>query len=105
MSTLRIRRADEFADYFRAYSILLDGTKLGNLKHGETLEFSIAPGQHQLRMKIDWCGSNTVQFIASSDGDLLTFRARSNLKGLASLKALYYVIFKPDEWIVLEQEH
>ena len=105
MSTLRIRRVDEFADYFRAYSILLDGTKLGNLKHGETLEFSIAPGQHQLRMKIDWCGSNTVQFVASSDGDLLAFRARSNLKGLASLKALYYVIFKPDEWIVLEQEH
>jgi hypothetical protein len=53
-------------------------------------------------MKIDWCGSNTIQFVAA-DGDV-AFLARSNLKGLAAFAAIYYVMFKPNEWIVLEYE-
>jgi hypothetical protein len=43
MSTLRIRRAKEFADYLRSYTILLDGAKLGEIKNGETREFPIFP--------------------------------------------------------------
>ena len=103
MSILRIRRADEFADHLRSYSIMLDGAKLGEIKRGETREFPISSGQHQLSMKIDWCGSNTIQFVAA-DNDVLAFLARSNLKGLAAFAAIYYVIFKPNEWIVLETE-
>lgn len=104
MSILRIRRADEFADHFRSYSIMLDGAKLGEIKRGETREFLISSGQHQLRMKIDWCGSNTIQFAATSENDALTFSARSNFTGLAIFAVLYFMIFQPNAWIVLERE-
>jgi hypothetical protein len=104
MPTLKIRRAKEFADYLRSYTILLDGDKLGEIKNGETREFPISPGQHQLRMKIDWCGSMTIPFVAATDSEILDFSVRSNLKGSGGLAALYYLIFKPNEWIVVDRE-
>jgi hypothetical protein len=103
MSILRIRRADEFADHFRSYSIMLDGAKMGEIKRGETREFSIPSGQHQLSMKIDWCRSNMVQF-AASDSDVFVFLARSKVKESGGLTALYYAFFKPNEYIVLERQ-
>jgi hypothetical protein len=103
MSTLRIRRADEFADNFRSYSIMLDGAKLGEIKRGETREFPIPSGQHQLSMKIDWCRSNMIQF-AASESDVLVFLTRSKVKESGGLTALYYAFFKPNEYIVLERQ-
>jgi len=55
-------------------------------------------------MKIDWCGSMTIPFVATSDSEVLNFSVRSNLKGFASFAALYYLIFKPNEWIVVDQD-
>ena len=104
MPTLRIRRAKEFADYLRAYAILLDGDKLGEIKNGETREFPISPGRHQLRVKIDWCGSMTIPFVAATGNEILDFSVRSNLKGSGGLAALYYVIFRPNKYIVLERQ-
>src|SRR6476661_2145027 len=103
MAILRIRRADEFADNFRSYSIVLDGAKLGEIKRGETLEFPIPSGQHQLSMKIDWCRSNMIQF-AASDSDVLVFLARPKVKESGGLTALYYALIKPNEYIVLERQ-
>jgi len=103
MSILRIRRADEFADHLRSYSIMLDGAKLGEIKRGETHEFPISSGQHQLSMKIDWCRSNMIQF-AASDSDVLVFLARPKVKESGGLTALYYALIKPNEYIVLERQ-
>ena len=104
MSILRIRRANQYADRLRSYSIMLDGIKVGEVKNGETQELPISPGQHQLRMKIDWCGSNSIQFATTSENDVLTFSARSSFTGLAIFAVLYYMIFQPNAWIILERE-
>jgi hypothetical protein len=51
----------------------------GEIGNGETKEFSISSGQHDLSLKIDRCGSKTMQFTVA-EGDALTFGAKSNLE-------------------------
>jgi len=46
----------------RAYKVVLDGKVIGTIKDGEQVEFDVAPGRHQLQLKIDWCRSNIVDF-------------------------------------------
>jgi len=103
MSTLRIKRDSGYADYLRAYSVLVDGARVGEIKNGETRDFPILPGQHQLRLKIDWCGSNTIHFVASNS-DVLEFSAKPNLRGLKLLAAFWYLLAVPSSWIILNRD-
>lgn len=103
MAVLRIKRDSGYADRLRDYSVILDGIQTGKIGNGETKEFPIPPGQHELRLKVDWCGSNAIQF-AASNNDILGFSARSNLQGVKLLAAVWYVFFAPKSWIVLERE-
>src|SRR5579864_8594047 len=103
MSTLRIKRDSSYADHLRAYSVIVDGNRVGEIKNGETRDFPILPGQHQLRLNIDWCGSNTIDFVAS-DSDVLEFSSRSNLRGLKLLAAFWYLLAAPSSWIILERD-
>jgi hypothetical protein len=68
----------------------------------ETKEFPISPGQHDLSLKIDWCGSKTIQFTVA-DGDVLTFDAKSNLRGPRLLAALWYALFARSSYLLIEQ--
>lgn len=103
MAMLRIKRDSGYADRLRAYSVILDGIQAGKIGNGEIKEFPIPPGQHELRLKVDWCGSNAIQF-AASNNDTLSFSARSNLRGMKLLAAVWYVFVAPKSWIVLERE-
>jgi hypothetical protein len=82
---------------------MLNGTKVGEIRNGETREIPIPPGQYELRLKIDWCGSNTIRF-AAFDSDTLNFSVQSNLRGVKLLAALWYVLFQPNAWITLQRE-
>jgi hypothetical protein len=73
----------------------------GQIGNGETKEFPVTPGHHQLRMKIDWCGSKPVEFRVS-EKEVLAFEAKSNLCGTSLLLALWFVVFAWNSYIVLE---
>jgi hypothetical protein len=75
----------------------------GEIGNGETKEFSISSGQHDLSLKIDRCGSKTMQFTVA-EGAALTFGAKSNLRGLKPLAALWYALFAWSSWIVLVEQ-
>ena len=62
MSKISISRNSGFADIFGAYQVMLDGKQIGKINDGGTETYEVAPGKHELRLKIDWCGSNTVVF-------------------------------------------
>src|SRR5438105_10701211 len=52
---IRVRRSGGGGrDRFRSYTVLVDDQKVGKLRRGEEGEFSVAPGKHRLRLKIDW---------------------------------------------------
>lgn len=102
MATLKITRDSGYADLVRAYDVILDGKKIGELRNGESKEFSVTPGQHALAAKIDWCGSKTLQFHAR-DSNTVSFNIRSNLRGLMIFLVLWYVLFDRDSYLLIEK--
>jgi hypothetical protein len=102
LGLLRIVRDSGYADRLRAYTVTIDGNNAGEIKNGETKDFPITPGQHVLALKIDWCGSNTVEFHAT-DEDVITFDARSNLRGSKLVASIWHALFAWNSWIVLNR--
>jgi hypothetical protein len=100
MALLKIVRDSGYADRLRDYKVVLDGKEAGKVANGETIEFPIPAGQHSLSLKIDWCGSNTIQFTALEE-DVITFDARSNLRGSRILATLWFALFASNSYIVL----
>ena len=102
VAALTIARDSGYADRARSYKVMLDGNELGKIGNGETKQFSVSAGRHELRLKIDWCGSKLVEFDIQEGEDLL-FRANSSLRGFKILGTLWKVIFAPNSYILLEQ--
>jgi len=61
MAKLIINRTSEWNNRMRDIGIYLDGEKIGTIGNGEIKEFEIEPGEHTLKSKIDWCGSETLK--------------------------------------------
>ena len=102
MASLTVVRDSGYADRLRAYQIILDGEKVGEVRDGETKQFFLAPGKHQLSLKIDWCKSKTIDFTVT-EADSLIFQAKSNLRGSRLLLALWYALFARSSYMLLER--
>lgn len=102
MATMKVTRDAGYADLVRAYAVMLDDKKIGELKNGECREFSIAPGDHTITAKIDWCGSETLRFHAS-DNDKLSFTVSSNLRGIKILLAAWYILFDRNAYLSMQK--
>jgi hypothetical protein len=102
LALLKIVRDSGYADRLRAYKVVVDGKTVGEIRDGETKEFPISDGQHELSLKIDWCGSQTIHF-TTAHGDALTFNAKSNLRGPKVMAALWYALFARNSYLHLEQ--
>ena len=103
MATICISRDSVFRDRFRDYRVLLDGREIGRIGNGQEKRFEIDPGQHQLAMKIDWCTSAPVRFLAVN-GQSSKFRCGSGLRGIRLLFMLYYVIFARSKYLWIRTE-
>lgn len=74
------RSADAFVDMLRAYKVLIDGVVVGELRPGDVGKFEVAPGVHELYLKIDWARSEKAE-VELSSGELAKFSCapRANL--------------------------
>ncbi|KQT33137.1 hypothetical protein ASG22_18125 [Chryseobacterium sp. Leaf405] len=97
MTKIIINRSSEFSNLLRSIEIYLGKTKIGELKHGESKEFEVQPGEHQLTAKIDWCRSNIIDFKIENDETL-----RYNLNGTSPLLGLYYITFGKNRYLKLK---
>jgi len=79
---LTIIRDSNATNGTRAYKVVLDGVVLGKIKNNQTLEFDLAPGHHELVLKIDWCRSNIVEF-DTEDGNA-RYACGAYVSGLAA---------------------
>lgn len=100
MSTLTVQRDIGWADKLRKYQIFVDDKEIGKIGEGEILRQQITPGQHVIEAKIDWCGSQPLQFTVNSEDRVVL--VRSELRGLSVFLALYTVIFNTREYLKLE---
>lgn len=89
------RRTTYWWDLLRAYRIYIDGQYVGKIRNGEAAEFLVAPGLHEVFLRIDWCGSPRLSVKCAPGGEArLTCRAHLNPFG-----AYFAIFFAPNEYI------
>lgn len=95
-------RKNNWGDLFRFYEVIFDGENVGIIFAAQSISFPVEPSAHFLQMKIDWCSSEEINFNVGL-GDEITFEGESGLSILQVLLIPYYLIFRPNNWILLKQ--
>ena len=100
LATIRLTRTTYFPDTLRAYRIMVDGMEMARVKGGESVEIPVSPGTHSVVVKIDWCGSPTLDFTVRT-GETIEFECESNLRGLRIFWVHFYILFMRDRYLAL----
>ena len=95
-ATLRLFRRSTYRDRVRAYKVILDGEKIGDIRNGEEETFPIAPGRHVLKLKIDWAGSPEMTFDVAT-GETASFECGGDW----SRTTMTDMFFRPQSYIAL----
>ncbi|PIB25538.1 hypothetical protein [Maribacter sp. 4G9] len=61
MRKIRVERNSEWNNKARAIGIYIDGEKVGTINDGETQEYEVENGKHEIFAKIDWCRSPKIE--------------------------------------------
>lgn len=101
-SVIKIVRQKNWKDSSRAYEIILDGENVGIILASQSISVPVEPGHHSLKMKIDWGGSEEINFSIGS-GEEITFKCEFGFSIIRLLLVPYYLILKPNNWISLKQ--
>jgi hypothetical protein len=94
-----LRPAEGFRDLVRAYQIRVDGRRVGHVKRGQQQVIELSPGEHEVRMHLDWCSSPALR-VHIADGEVVTLRTQPNLDGSP---ALWAITFGRARYITLER--
>jgi hypothetical protein len=87
----------------RAYKVILDGVEVGKIRDGETVDFSVSPGHHKLRIKISWTGSDVLIFNMRSD-DTVVFECEPNGEAMTATFDLLATLRKGGRaWVSLRR--
>jgi hypothetical protein len=54
------RASGHYRDGLRPYRILIDGERAGSVKAGGTASVKVAPGRHEVELRIAWCHSPAI---------------------------------------------
>jgi hypothetical protein len=102
-SVLKIMRKNNgFVDLLRSYEIILDGKNVGIVFPNQTTSVVVEPGHHSLKMKIDWFGSEEINFNIGS-GEDITFECEPRHPIVGALLMPYHLMFEPNNWILLKR--
>lgn len=86
----------------RFFEIILDGKNVGIIFATQSISVPVEPGHHSLKMKIDWGGSEEINFSIGS-GEEITFECESAFSIGQVLLFPYYITFGTNKWILLKQ--
>ena len=95
-----IRRPTRRRDILRAYVVILDGHRAGRLKGSGANEYVVSPGDHTLRLKTDWMGSDRASFHLVA-GEVAEFVCEPNGSALSTGRDLYN---RRKPWIALSSD-
>lgn len=96
------RVAEGWQDRARAYKVVIDRRVVGQIRRGETMRFEVDPGEHAVRLAIDWVGSPEEPAVVA-DGESVRFVARPASRRNA-LRGVIDSFRHRDRWIVLERD-
>jgi hypothetical protein len=73
---IRITRpGGPYRDSLRAYRVEIDGQKAGIIRPGQTIDFPVPPGEHGVRLTVDWC-SSPLRVVRLGEGQWTQFVCR-----------------------------
>ncbi len=102
MATIKIARSNEKANRLRAIKIFIDGSKIGTIENGETKDFEVPSGAHEIIAKIDWCTSNQISFMLSEkETKTLALNSFAQTNTLGLFAAIYYISFGRKKYLNL----
>ncbi len=96
-----LKRDSGWVDRFRAYQVVLNEEVIGKINNGEEKSFNIPKGNHKLKLVIDWCNSNSLDF-TNSNNSPIKFDCGSNLRGLKLFSTIYYTFSRPEQYLWLK---
>jgi hypothetical protein len=102
MAQLELIRDNGHPDRYRAYSIMLDGDKVCEIRRGQTKLIPISPGAHSVMARIDWGGSGALQFSATPE-ETVALRVTSNCLGWRVLLLFWYAFADWNSYLKLER--
>ena len=82
---------------------MLDEKLIGVITNGEAKSFDIASGNHSLKLKFDWCGSNELDF-SIAPNEIIKFKCGSAIKGWKWFFAHILNIFAPNSLMYIKRE-
>src|SRR5947209_11186025 len=102
-AVIRVERNKSMTDALRAYKVIVDGETVGKLRRGKSVRVEVAPGSHEVWMKVDWTKSAPIELELhpGEEAMLLCAPNRKPLEGGA--RALKKVTVGKDSYIRLEQ--
>lgn len=96
---IRISRASgHYRDALRAYQVDIDGARVGKLMPGQTRDFPVLPGEHGVRLTVDWC-SSPLQIVRLGEGQWTHFVCRPN----GWFFEVWRIFLNSQRYILLEQ--
>jgi hypothetical protein len=96
---IRVQRTGSLrSDWFRGYTVILDGETIGRIGRGEELVREAGTGRHELKLAIDWASSRPVEF-ELTDGQEVLIRC---WPAVNPLRALRYMTVGRRQWIGVE---
>ena len=99
---ITIRRGKSYTDWLRAYKVTLDGAVAASVRAGQSVTVPVAAGRHTFGLRIDWCGSEDLQFEVRP-GEHATFECGSSLAGWRIVLFFVYVLFRTREYLWLRR--
>lgn len=87
-------------DVARNYRVLVDGSERARVGNGASVEISVLPGSHSIRLQVDWCQSPELH-ITVGEGAPVELECGPNS---TPLLALFYVTLLRKKYIWLQRK-
>jgi len=98
---LRLARTSQFANRGRRITVYVDGREVGTVRNGETIDFVVTVGEHDVHAALDGVCSETVR-VGCGAGVPIMLRLSSPLTGWKLLRTQEALSGPPGSFIALE---
>jgi hypothetical protein len=96
-------RTSQFANRWRRIAVYVDGQRIGDIGNGETADFMVGVGDHDIHAEIDGCRSQTVR-VQCAAGAATALRLGSPLTGWRLLRTREALGGPPGSFIALKRD-
>lgn len=103
-SILELKRTKQYTNWLRNFRVFLNGIEYEKIADDETIRYELEPGEYELYVKIDWCGSNRYSFTIQ-ENETIHLQCGCPIRGWQLLNPFimpYYIFFYPNKYLYIK---